>query len=58
MSEPTGESGLIKVAAREREDESHDLLFGSINAEAVQAEEEVHGLEGDTFVSVHEGVVA
>ncbi len=58
FSEPVSESGLVEVAARQREDERDDLLFGRINTEAVQAEEEIHGLEGDALVAVHEGVVA
>ncbi len=33
------------------------LFLGCINAETVQPEEKIHGLEGDALVPVHKGVV-
>lgn len=58
VAEPVGEGGLIEGASRQRQDEGDDLFLGGIYAEAVQAEEEIHGLEGDALVAVHEGMVA
>ena len=47
----------MEISGCQGEDDRHDLLFGGVDAEAVQAQEEVHGLEGHALVSVHEGVV-
>jgi hypothetical protein len=57
LTDPVGKLGFVELAGCEREDERHDLLLGGFDAEAVQAEEEIHGLEGDAFVSVNERVV-
>ena len=56
-TEPSSEAGLIEVSTRQRHDNGNDLFLGGVNAEAVQTEEEIHGLEGDAFVPIHEGVV-
>lgn len=58
MSEPVGETRLIQVSAGEGEDEGDNLLFWCIDPEAVQAEEEIHGLEGYPLVPVQEGMIA
>ena len=57
VTEPSSEAGLIEVSTRQRHDNGNDLFLGGVNAEAVQTEEEIHGLEGHAFVSIHEGVV-
>jgi len=57
LSDPVSELGFIQFAGCEREDESDDLLLGGFDAKAVQAEEEIHGLESDAFVPVNERVV-
>lgn len=58
MPEPLGEARLIQIPAREGEDEGDDVFFRRIDSEGVQPEEEVHRLEGDTLVAVHEGMIA
>lgn len=57
LTEPGSEAGLIEASTRQRQDHGNDLFLGGFNAEAIQAEEEIHGLEGNAFVPVHEGVV-
>lgn len=57
VTEPGGEGRLIKVASGQCEHGGHNLGFGCIDAEAVKAEKEIHGLEGDALVAVDEGVV-
>ena len=58
VTEPVGKGGLIKVTARQREYERDNILFRCIDPEAVQTEKKVHGLEGDTLVAVHKGMIA
>ncbi len=58
MTEPVSQGGFVEVTARQRKDSSGDLFFRGINAEAVQTEEEIHGLKGDALVAVHEGMIA
>ena len=58
LAEPVRESWLVELAVREREDKRDDFFFGRVDAEAVQTEEEVHGLEGDSLVAVYEGMAA
>ena len=58
LAEPGGEGCLVEVPAGEGEDGGYDLALRSVNAESVQAEEEVHGLEGDALVAVAERVVS
>ena len=58
MAEPVGQGGFVEVTARQRKDGGDDLFFRCINAEAVQTEEEIHGLKGDALVAVHEGMIA
>lgn len=57
VPQPIREGGLVELAAGEGESEEHDFLFTGLDSEPVQAEKEVHGLECDALVSVHEGVV-
>ena len=57
LTEPSSEVGLFELSTRQRQDRGDDFFLGGVNAEAIQAEEEIHGLEGDPFVPVHEGVV-
>jgi hypothetical protein len=57
LTEPGSETGLIEVSTRQRQDHGNDLLLGGFNAEAIQAEKEIHGLEGDAFVPINEGMV-
>ena len=58
VPEPVGEACLIQIPAREGEDEGNDVFLGSIDSEGVQAEEEIHRLEGDTLVAIHKRMVA
>ena len=57
LPEPGCEAGLIEASRRQRQDHGNDLFLRGFNAEAVQPKEEIHGLEGDAFVSIHERVV-
>ena len=57
MPEPGSQLGFIELAGGKREDYGHDLFLRGLNLEAVQAEEEIQGLERDAFVSVNEGMV-
>jgi len=57
LTEPGSEAGLIEASTRQRQDRGNDLFLGGFNAEAIQAQEEIHGLEGNAFVPIHEGVV-
>jgi hypothetical protein len=58
VTEPVSQGGFVEVTARQRKDGGDDLFFGRVNAEAVQTEEEIHGLKGDALVAVHEGMIA
>ncbi len=58
LTKPGSETGLIEVTTRKREDRGDDLFFWCFDEEAVQTEEDIHGLEGDALVAIHEGVVA
>ena len=57
LTKPGGEIVLIQLAAGEREDQNDDLFLGCFNAEAVQPEEEIHGLECDALVPINERMV-
>jgi hypothetical protein len=57
LANPSGQVRLIQRAAGKRQDESDDLFFGSLEAEAIQAKDEVHRLEGDALVPIDEGMV-
>lgn len=57
LAEPSGERGLVKVSTRQREHNGNDLFLGSFDAEAVQTEEEIHGLECDALVPILERVI-
>lgn len=57
VPEPGSQARLIQVTTRQREDRGYHPFLGGIDAEAVQTEEEVHGLEGHPLVSIDEGVV-
>jgi len=56
-SKPRGELSLTEGAAGDAEHERHDLFLLRLDSEAVQAEKDVHGLEGHTLVSIYEGMV-
>ena len=58
MTEPIREGGLVELAASQGEDERDDFFLGCVDAKAVHAKEEIHGLKCDTLVAVHEGMVA
>ncbi len=58
VTEPSSEAGLIDVSTRQRHDNGNDLFLRGVNAEAVQTEEEIHGLKGDALVAIHEGMIA
>ena len=55
--EPRSQLGFLKLASGKREDYGYDLFLRGLNSEAVQAKEEIHGLERDAFVSVDEGMI-
>ncbi len=57
VTEPSSEARLIEVSARQRQDNGNDLFLRGFNAEAIQTEEEIHGLEGDAFVPINKGMV-
>ena len=57
VPEPSREGVLVELTTREGKNEKYDFLFGGLDSESVQAEKEVHGLEGDALVAVHERVV-
>ena len=57
IAEPGGQGGLIQVATRQSAKGRYDFFFANIDAEAIQAEEEVHGLKGHALVSVEERMV-
>lgn len=56
--EPVGQVGLIEVAARQGKNERDHILFRRIDAEPVQAEKQIHGLERDPLVAVYKRVIA
>ena len=58
IAEPGGQGRFIQIAASQGEDRGDDFLFGSFDTEAVQTEEQVHGLKCDALVSIDERVVA
>ena len=58
MSEPLGEAWLIQVTARQGEDEGDHVFLRRIDSEGVQAEEEIHRLEGDPLVAIHKRTIA
>jgi hypothetical protein len=57
LTDPASKLGFIELAGCEGQDERYDRLLGGFDAEAVQPEEEVHGLESDAFVPVNERMV-
>jgi len=57
LPKPGSEAGLIELPSRQGKDGRYDVFFGGIERKAVQAEEQVHGLEGHPLVAVDEGVV-
>jgi hypothetical protein len=57
LADPVSKLGFIELAGCERQDERNDRFLGGFNAEAVQPEEEIHGLKGDAFVPVNKRMV-
>ena len=57
LTKPSGQIGLTQLATGKGEDESDDLFFGGLDTKAIQSEEEIHRLEGDTLVSIDERVI-
>ena len=57
LAEPGGEIGFVELPTGERENHDDDFFLRCFNAEAVQPEEEIHGLESDSLVSVNERMV-
>ena len=57
LAEPGGEIGLMEFPTGEKENQNDDFFLCCFNAEAVQPEEEIHGLECDALVSVNERMV-
>lgn len=57
LSKPGSQGCLIEVATCQSKNGRRDLLLGGIDAVAVQAQEEVHGLECDALVSVEERMI-
>jgi hypothetical protein len=45
------------LTSGKREDQGRDLFLRGLDAESVQSQEEIHGLERDALVSVNEGMV-
>ena len=57
VSEPGGQFGFWQVTRGKGENQVHHFWFLCLNWESVEAEEHVHGLEGQALVPVQEGVV-
>jgi len=57
LPKPGGECSLIERPTRKSEDKRHNFFLRSVNAKAVQPQEEVHGLESNPLISVDEGIV-
>ena len=57
LADPVSKLGFIQFAGCEGQDERNDRFLRGFNAEAVQPEEEIHGLEGDAFVPGNERMV-
>ena len=55
--EPCREFGFFELTAGQSQHHGDGLLLRSINPQAIEAEKEIHGLKGDAFVSIDEGVV-
>jgi hypothetical protein len=56
-ADPISKLGFIELAGCKGQDKRNDRFLGGFNAEAVQPEEEIHGLERDAFVPVNERMV-
>ena len=56
-TDPVSKLGFVELAGCKGQDKGNDLFLGGFNAEAVQPEEEIHGLKRDAFVSVNERMV-
>jgi len=53
-TDPVSELGFIELAGCKGHDKRNDRFLRGFNAEAVQPEEEIHGLKRDAFVPVNE----
>jgi hypothetical protein len=56
-TDPVSKLVFIELAGCEGQDKRYDRFLGGFDAEAVQPEEEIHGLESDTFVPVNKRMV-
>jgi hypothetical protein len=57
LTDPGSELDFLELAGCQGKDKNHDLLLRGFDAESVQSEEGIHGLENDAFVPVSERVV-
>ncbi len=57
LTDPVSKLGFTELAGCEGQDNRYDRFLGGFNAEAVQPEEEIHGLECDAFVPVNKRMV-
>ncbi len=58
IAEPSSQRRLIEITTCQSEHGGDDFFLGNVDAEAVQAQEEIHGLKGHALVSIAEGMVA
>jgi hypothetical protein len=58
LSEPVGQSGFWQVTRGQRENQPDHLRLLRFDTESIEAEENVHGLEGDTLVPIEKRVIS
>ena len=56
-TDPVSKLGFVELAGCKGQDKRNNRFLGGFNAEAVQPEEEIHGLKRDAFVPVNERMV-
>jgi hypothetical protein len=54
---PVSKLGFVELAGCKGQDKRNDRFLGGFNAEAVQPEEEIHGLEGNALVPINKWMV-
>ena len=57
LADPVSKLGLIELAGCEGQDKRNDRFLGGFEAEAVQPEEDIHGLERDALVPINKRMV-
>jgi hypothetical protein len=58
LSEPVGKRGFWQVTRGKSENQADHFGLLRVDTESVEAEEDVHGLEGDALVPVDEGMIS